>query len=273
MSLTAESETSRRILLAFCTLVVVACQVGALFAAEPEGQIGVVLLHGKTGRPEQHIGMLIGPLKHEHYLVEVPEMPWSHRRYLTADYDTALTEIDKAVEKLKSKGATRIIIAGHSMGANAALAYAATRRNVAGVIMLAPGHFPDLLAARFASDVATAKEMIRSGRGGKSACFHDINQGAMLMPCTKAAVYVSYFDPEGMGAMSKMASQLSSQIPLLYVVGKHDIHFSDGPSIFDKAPHNPLSRYVVVDAGHLDTPSEAIPEVKSWLHSLQVSEP
>jgi pimeloyl-ACP methyl ester carboxylesterase len=244
-----------------------------LCAAEPQEQIGVVLLHGKTSRPEQHIGMLIGPLKHEHYLVEVPEMPWSYRRYLTADYDTALTEIDRAVEKLKRRGATRIIVAGHSMGANAALAYAATRRNVAGAILLAPGHFPDLLASRFAPDVATAKEMVRSGHGGKSACFHDVNQGTMLMPCTKAAVYVSYFDPEGLGAMSKTASQLSSQIPLLYVVGKQDIHFSDGPSIFEKAPHNPLSRYVVVDAGHIDTPSAAISEVTSWLHSLQASEP
>jgi pimeloyl-ACP methyl ester carboxylesterase len=186
------------------------------------------------GKPEQHIGALIGPLKHEHYLVESPEMPWSFRRYLTGDYDSALKEIDKAVEKLKSKGATRIIVAGHSMGANAALAYAVTRGNLAGIIMLAPGHFPELSSARFAGDLATAKQMISSGRGGKSLCFSDVNQGQPLKGCTAAATYYSYFDPDGLASMPKSASRLSPQIPLLYVVGKHDMHYSEGREyIFD----------------------------------------
>jgi fermentation-respiration switch protein FrsA (DUF1100 family) len=69
--------------------------------------------------------------------------------------------------------------------------------------------------------------------------------------------------------MPKTASRLSPQIPLLYVVGKSDMHYADGRALFDKAPHNPLSRYVVVDAGHIDTPSVAVQEVISWLHSLQ----
>jgi pimeloyl-ACP methyl ester carboxylesterase len=262
-------------LAAACTLAailaVMVCHPGASFAAEPQEKIGVVLLHGKMGRPEQHMGALIGPLKREHCLVESPEMPWSFRRYLTADYDTALKEIDKAVEKLKSKGATRIIIAGHSMGANAALAYAVSRGGVAGIILLAPGHFPERRPERFAADVAAARERISAGRGDKSLCFRDVNQGQEIRQCTKASIYYSYFDPDGLGSMPKSASRLSPQIPLLCVVGKHEPYAEGREYIFDKAPPHPLSRYVEVDAGHLDTPSVAVPEVISWLHSLDGS--
>jgi len=245
----------------------------ASFAADSNTQLGVVLLHGKTvgraSRPEQHIGALVGPLKREHVLVETPEMPWSTRRYLDADYETALNEIGRAVEKLKSRGASRIVVAGHSTGANAALAYAATRGGVEGVIMLAPGHRPDLHRKRFAPYVAEAKRMIDSGRGGKSACFDDVNQGTQLTVCTSAAIYYSYFDPDGLGSMPRSAGLLSPRIPLLYVVGTGDIIYAAGREwLFDKAPPNPLSRYVVIEAGHIDTPSRAVPEVISWLHSL-----
>ena len=135
--------------------------------------------------------------------------------------------------------------------------------------MLAPGHSPDRGRSRFAEDVATAREMLNTGRGGKSACFRDVNQGTELKACTTASIYYSYFDPEGLASMPKMASRLSPQIPLLYVIGKQDSNYTQGREyIFDKAPPNPLSRYVVIEAGHIDTPSVAVPEVISWLHSL-----
>ena len=57
-------------------------------------------------------------------------MPWSfHRRY-AATYDQAMTEIDAAVAELKAKGARRIVVIGHSLGANAAIGYAARRRGL-----------------------------------------------------------------------------------------------------------------------------------------------
>src|SRR4051794_36124353 len=88
---------------------------------------GVVLLHGKGGTPTSMIEGLTESLRKEGAVVEVPELPWSHRRMYDATYDQAMAEIDLALQKLKWAGATKIVVAGHSLGANGAIGYAARR--------------------------------------------------------------------------------------------------------------------------------------------------
>ena len=89
--------------------------------------LGIVYLHGKGGWPGAFNGGILSSLQDEGALIATPEMPWSfHRRY-AATYDQAMTEIDAAVAGLKAKGARRIVIIGHSLGANAAIGYAARR--------------------------------------------------------------------------------------------------------------------------------------------------
>ncbi len=101
---------------------------------------GVVLLHGKGGTPTSMIEGLTESLRKEGAVVEAPELPWSRRRMYDATYDQAMAEIDLAVQKLKWAGATKIVVAGHSLGANAAIGYGARRDGLAAVIALAPGH-------------------------------------------------------------------------------------------------------------------------------------
>ena len=80
----------------------------------------------------------------------------------------------------------------------------------------------------------------------------------------------SFWSSQRVGAQILSYAGSPKGHPLLYVVGKHDMHYKEGREyIFDKAPHNPLSRYVEVEAGHIDMPSVAVPEVVSWLRSLQ----
>ena len=98
--------------------------------------LGVVYLHGKASWPGALNGGILSSLEDEGALVAKPEMPWSfHRRY-AATYDQAMGEIDAAVAGLKAKGATRIVIIGHSLGANAAIGYAARHPDLAGVVAL-----------------------------------------------------------------------------------------------------------------------------------------
>ena len=135
---------------------------GAASAAQLDG-FGIVYLHGKAGWPGAFNGGILSSLRDEGALVATPEMPWSfHRRY-AATYDEAMTEIDAAVAGLKAKGARRIVVIGHSLGANAAIGYAARRANLAdlaGVVALSPGHLPEIGNMRdFVADaVARAKE-------------------------------------------------------------------------------------------------------------------
>ena len=108
---------------------------------------GIVYLHGKASWPGAMNGGILSALRDEGALIATPEMPWSfHRRY-AATYDQAMAEIDAAVAELKAKGARRIVVIGHSLGANAAIGYAARRRGMtelAGIVALSPAHLPEV---------------------------------------------------------------------------------------------------------------------------------
>ena len=231
---------------------------------------GIVLLHGKGGTPTSMIEGLHETLKKNGAVVEAPELPWSARRIYDATYDQAMAEIDNAVEKLKKAGATRIVIAGHSLGANAALGYAARREGLSAVIAMAPGHLPEAWALRLRTKgaIARAKKLIEAGKGDIPESFPDLAQGLPFSVRATPNVYLSMFDPEGPAVMPKNAAAMPA-VPLLWVVGVADpIFFHGRDYAFDPAAKHPKSRYLVIAGGHLDTPFQARSAVVNWLKSL-----
>lgn len=233
--------------------------------------VGIVLLHGKWDRPPTHIAQLARVLESKGYRVATPEMPWSGRRNYDADYPAALAEVEASVQALREKGAKKIIVGGHSFGANGAITYAASGREVDGVMAIAPGHTPDLerFRATVADSVAKAKQMTAEGQGDEKADFDDLNQGRTRTLYTTAKIYLSYFDPDGMGSMPRSASRIPHPVPFLLVVGTQDPVFAKGADyIFNKAPQHPASRYLVVDSNHLGTPSAAAEKIVEWLATL-----
>ena len=88
-----------------------------------------------------------------------------------------MKEIDAAVESLRKKGATRILVGGHSLGANTALGYGARRDGLSGLILLAPGHEPaqNGFARKVADSVGRARKLVSAGKGGRKASFRDPN--------------------------------------------------------------------------------------------------
>src|SRR2546426_12128432 len=93
-----------------------------------KSEIGVILLHGKLGMPAS-LRWLTSHLQYEGYRVAAPEMPWSRGRVFDKTYDDSMDEIDSIGRRLMAEGAKLIVVAGHSLGGNAALRYAATRAN------------------------------------------------------------------------------------------------------------------------------------------------
>jgi pimeloyl-ACP methyl ester carboxylesterase len=246
---------------------------GAAPGASLQG-FGVVYLHGKGAWPGGLNGGILGSLKEEGALVATPEMPWSfHRRY-DATYDQAMAEIDAAVANLKASGANRIIIIGHSLGANAAIGYAARHNDIAGVAALAPGHLPEVGNMRefVGAAVARAKTLIADGKGNVPQTFPDMAQGIPLTTTATPIVYLSWFDPDGPAVIPKNAQAIGAAarpVPLLWVAGKLDPIDGRGPEYaFDAAAKNPKSKYVEVFAGHLTTPLAARQQVVDWINSL-----
>ena len=254
-------------------LLLVAILLCGLVPASAADKIGVVLLHGKggTAKPQSPIGPLIAKLQGSGILVDAPDMPWSRSRFLDKDYPGAMAEIDAAVARLKKRGATKIVVGGQSIGANAALGYGAQREGLAGIIALAPGHVPDLAGYQnsLKHDYRRAKAMVDKGEGEATTGFADNNQGRVTQVRVKPRVYWSWYDPEGAAVMPLNAAKLKPRTPLLWAVGRGDTMASRGKAYaFDRAPANPKSLYLEVAGGHRDTPEIAASQVLNWLRAL-----
>ena len=93
-------------------------------AQSPAPVIGIVIMHGKGGSPNRHVSDLASGLESKNYLVANLEMPWSGRRDYDADVAKTEQEVTAALEALRSKGAKKVFVAGHSQGGVFALYYA-----------------------------------------------------------------------------------------------------------------------------------------------------
>ncbi len=237
-------------------------------------KVGVILMHGKWGttKAKSSVVILGKTLSSKGFIVLTPEMPWSRSRLYDKDYDGAMAEIDKAVAKLRSKGATKIVVGGHSMGANAALGYGARRDGLTAVLAIAPGHVPEEVSwkGKFATDVAKARKLVDSGQGDKKGKFKDINQGKKKTLNIPARVYLSWFAPDGPSIIPENVANLKPGTPLLWLTGSKDsLHKRAGKSYaFEKAPGNAKSAYIVVNSGHGDAPKKGKKEIIDWLNSL-----
>jgi len=234
--------------------------------------LGVVLLHGKGGSPTGYIRELASALQAKGYLVSTPTMPWAKNRIYDASFEEAMAEIDREVDALHQKGAKLVVVGGQSLGANAALGYAASRDRIGGIIALAPAHNPEspAFARRLGSDLQRAKAMVAAGKGKEKQGFSDLNQGQSLQVTATAEVYVSWFDPDGLAVMPRSAASIKTPTPLLFVVGSGDRSAPPKDYIFDKAPAHPKSKYVTLTADHFTAPTAAIEEVAAWLAALRL---
>jgi pimeloyl-ACP methyl ester carboxylesterase len=238
----------------------------ALAQAKP---CAMVLMHGKWGHPN-NLSAFARTMDAACDTKSL-EMPWSRRRNYDQPYPVAIAEIAAQVKALREKGYSRILLAGHSFGANAALAYMATEGDADGVVALAPGHSPAFTYSRGIGKAAVdqARQWVQDGKGGDSLDMEDFNQGKARTVRMRADVVVSYFDPEGLGDMPLSASRFKKAVPFLWVIGTGDSLHAAGPAYaYDKAPQHPASQYLVVEADHIGTPDVAAAQVLAWVKGL-----
>lgn len=238
-------------------------------AAAPAHSCAMVVMHGKWGGPRFLEGFVqtMAPACDAKSI----EMPWSGRRAYDAAYPVALQEIAAQVQAFRAQGYRRVLLAGHSFGANAALAYMAEYGDADGVIALAPGHSP-----RYAyetgigrSAVDAARVALAAGKGDEVIQMDDLNQGQRRSFKMPAQVLLSYFDPNGLGHMPGTAARFKSAVPLLWVIGTRDPLYAAGEGFaYARALPHPRSAYRVVQAGHKETPEVAAAEVLAWVQAL-----
>jgi dienelactone hydrolase len=239
---------------------------------EAGSKIGIVLMHGKNGSPSTpSVLQLANRLDFEGFIVITPDMPYSRARQYDKSYEDTAVEIDGAVAELKKRGANKIFIAGHSLGANVALYYA-TIRAVDGVLAIAPGHQPESSQSQelFKDSVKQAKVLLKEGKGEERVWFQDSNQGINYRIKVAPKIYLSWFDPDGHAVMPKNAATLKPGTALLWVIGTQDRLYKKGSAYgFDNVPANVNNKYLVVNSDHMDTPKDAAEEIVKWLKHFE----
>src|SRR5262245_15443115 len=126
--------------------------------ARAADRLGVVLIHGKSGLPQQ-LTPLAQTIAAQGWLTDQPELCWSRNRNYDRLYLDCLRDIDAAIGRLKQGGATGIVVLGMSLGGNATLAFGARNAGLKGLITLVPGHAPEFINKR--PEIAKSLELAR----------------------------------------------------------------------------------------------------------------
>ena len=231
-------------------------------------RIGIVIMHGKGGSPKWHVEDLAFSLQGKGYLVANVEMPWSKMRSYDVNVSAAVKEVESALDTLRSKGAQKLFVAGHSLGGLFALHFGG-RHSVDGIIAIAPGG--DVSNSTFREKlgpaVDSARRLVAEGKGNETARLNDYENASGTYNIAAApSVYLSWFDPEGAMNQTSAVQGMNPSIPVLYIVPKGDYpglqkvkdHF------FSLLPKNPLSKLHEPYATHVRAPSESGNEIVRW---------
>jgi len=260
-----------RHLISLCALALAAVCIAA--PASAQERIGVLMLHGKNpgNNMDPYFSPLKGTFERQGWLATVPDMPWSRGRYLDGGLDKAMAEIGGHIKSLRDKGATKIVIVGHSMGVPTSMAHAARGGDVDALVGLAPGHAPvgyyNQPWGKVVHDsVNEARALVAAGKGDSSERFSDINQGRQQTVVITAKDYLSYFDPTSDAEMSVTAPRIPAKVAVMTVIGEKDPLFKTIKTYYvDKLPANPKNKFLEVSGGHLDTPRVASDEIVAWI--------
>ncbi len=231
-------------------------------------KIGIVIMHGKGGSPTKNVSDLASALERKGYLVANLEMPWSGQRNYDATVEAAEQQVESALSSLRSLGAKKVFVAGHSQGGVFALHFAG-KHVVDGVICIAPGGSAasKVFHEKLGDSITRAQQLVAEGKGEEKVRLedHEGKRGTYTIVAVPAA-YLTWFDPDGAMNSKRSAKAANPQIPILWLVAKRDYPGLRDTNIplFDSLPKNPLTRLFEPDADHVGAPSASIDEIVRW---------
>ena len=252
-------------------LAVVATSLASETLAVAAPKIGIVLLHGALAVPGD-LDDTAKYLSEAGYVVDVPEMCWSQDRHYDKTFLACLGEIDPAIARVKAKGATAIVVGGFAFGGSAAIAYGARKAGLAGIFALAPDHEPERLAreAHIAKSLALAIRLKVAGEGNQPMDFSTYANGQIVGARMTVLFYPTFYAVDSPGYMPANTPRLTA--PILWVGGTKDKSQLGPTYAFNKAPANPLNRYVKLGSDHSGTLTAGKDAVLSWLSDLAAAQ-
>jgi pimeloyl-ACP methyl ester carboxylesterase len=231
-----------------------------------------ILIHGKWSHPNTPLlRILEKELKEKNYIVTKPNMPWSRTRQYDQTYELALQDLAKMIQQYRQEGVKKIVLIGHSLGANAAMAYQAHVGDADAIVAITPGHIPYLMCKRdkrHEYTVKKAEDNIKRDKNKKLIEFIDLNCGNRKKFIVSADIFFSYFNPAGLGHMPTTIKKFKKSTPLLYIEGATDYIHTGPDGVFINAPYHPLSTYMLTSGNHMTTTEISCKQITSWLNFL-----
>lgn len=245
----------------------IGCQVQAQTTS-----IGIVLMHGKGGSPSKLVADLASSLQGRGFQVANLEMPWSARRSYDVSVTTAEAEVDTALTSLRTKGATKVFVAGHSQGGLFAL-YFGGKHLVDGVIAIAPGGNvgSNVFREKIGDALALARKNIEDGKGADKVQLSDYEGSKGVYPVlTSSANYAQWFDPQGVMNQALAIKAIKAETPVLYVAPLNDypaLVRANGP-MYELLAKHAMTRLYEPASSHLNAPSVSTQTIGDWLTAV-----
>lgn len=254
--------------------VMLLATAGQATAQAPAPAMGIVVMHGKGGGPGGLVNSLADGLSAKGYRVANLDMPWSGKRQYDSDVAAAEQQVSAALDELRTKGATKLFVAGHSQGAVFALHYA-SKHPLDGLIIIAPGGSTasGFYRQQVGASVARARGLVAAGKGDDRGEFDEFEGGRGRWTVhTTAAIYLGWFDPDGAMNQQKTSRALPNTLPVLHVAPTSDYPalLKTKQAMFSDLPQNSQTRLYEPASDHRNAPRDALNEIIRWTTDVAV---
>ncbi|WBY01899.1 alpha/beta fold hydrolase [Ramlibacter tataouinensis] len=235
-------------------------------AAGPAHRIGIVLLHG-IGADGQSMAPLAARLRDAGWRVRTPDLPYGGPRAFSQPVAAAERIVQDALDALRREGATRLVLAGFSLGGFFA-AHMAGRLPVDALVAIAPNGGADMKPLD--DQLAKARGLVAAGRGNEPTLLQDsdvVSPARYDLPQAVPSAYVSWFDPDGAMNWQAVWRRLRPGTPVLLVVPTRDLANlrKVRRELWQGLPPHPANRLYEPRADHLGAPMASAEEAVRWI--------
>jgi pimeloyl-ACP methyl ester carboxylesterase len=227
---------------------------------------GIVLLHG-IGGDGNSMKELAGHLRTAGFRVATPDLPFGGPAAFSQPVDAGVRTVQGELERLRREGATRLVLAGFSLGGFFA-ALVAGRTPVDALVAIAPNGGSDMKPLD--DEVARAKQLIAQGRGQQPTLMKDsdvVSPARWDLPAATPAAYVTWFERDGVMNWRRVWSALRPGMPVLLVVPTRDLANlrKVKRETWEMLPPNPANRLYEPRSDHVGAPMASAAEMVRWL--------
>lgn len=234
---------------------------------------GFLLLHGKGSGP-RYPACAMTPLYNQMIadglVVDYAENSWALGKLYQQPFEHSIPEIHQGIDRLAKRGATRIHIVGHSIGANIALFYATQFTNFKSIVCLAPAHNTHLAKFNQWSLWSRNKaQALLDNNNDEVADFIDVAMAEVYITQGRPSAYLSYLNPAGNSVMTRNVQKITQPINLFIGTGTEDVTQVNVKSmLYEPAGKTQASQFLQTADDHVNIVVNTYPIWSKWCVKL-----